>query len=266
MNKKIEKYKRKKAYIINSDEPINGIKVRRFFHPLLMLLLKIKSLFCGLTYDIMGGNAEVYKEETVIYAISHIGKCDYEMVSEALKFFAYPFAGDWELMYGTVDDYFLRANGVLYIDTNDKADRQNSFKYMCKLLKQGTSMVIFPEGIWNLSPSLPMLKLYPGCVQAAKESAVPIVPIAVEQFGMHFVVNVGKKFCVDSIDEKVAVDELRNMLATLKWQIWETQPVTKRSDVPSDYYEKFTKKRLSEFKGYTMEIINQRTFKDKRDK
>ena len=177
---KIKKYKAGKATAIASDTPIKGTRIRKTLHPFLMMLLRIKSKFLGLTYEIISDKS-IDDNKIVIYAITHIGKCDYEMVVEALGICAYPFAGDWELMYATIDDYFLRANGVLYVDTADKEDRQNSFKYMCKLLKQGTSMVIFPEGIWNLSPNLPTLKLFPGCVQAAKECQVPIVPIAVEQ-------------------------------------------------------------------------------------
>lgn len=50
-------------------------------------------------------------------------------------------------MYAVIDDYFLWAKGVLWIDTSDEEDRKNSFRFMVKLLKQGVPMIIFPEGI-----------------------------------------------------------------------------------------------------------------------
>ncbi len=84
-------------------------------------------------------------------------------------------------MYAVIDDYFLWAKGVLWIDTSDEEDRKNSFRFMVKLLKQGVPMIIFPEGIWNLTANLPMMKSFPGAVQAAKECNVPIIPIAIEQ-------------------------------------------------------------------------------------
>lgn len=152
-----------------------------------MFLLRVKSKLSGLTYEFVNDKrVDSKSDKAVIYAISHIGKFDYEMLIEACDIFAYPFAGDWELMYATVDDYFLRANGVLWVDTSDKADRQNSFNFMIKALKQGIPMLIYPEAIWNLTESLPMMKIFPGAVQAAKECNIPIIPIAIEQRGKHF--------------------------------------------------------------------------------
>lgn len=79
----------------------------------------------GLTYEFVNEKRVDTKDEKgVIYAITHIGKFDYEMVIEACDIFAYPFAGDWELMYASIDDFFLRANGVLWVDTSDKVDRK----------------------------------------------------------------------------------------------------------------------------------------------
>ena len=125
--KQITKYKQAKAKIVTLDMPIKGVKVHRMLHPLLMFLLRVKSKICGLTYEFINDKRlDVKSGKKVIYAITHIGKFDYEMLIEACDIFAYPFAGDWELMYATVDDYFLRANGVLWGDTSDKEDRQTA--------------------------------------------------------------------------------------------------------------------------------------------
>lgn len=262
---KIKKYKINKATIVASDTPVKGTHIRKKWHPFLMKLLRIKSKFLGLTHEIIS-DKNIDEDKTVIFAVTHIGKCDYEMVVEALGLFAYPFAGDWELMYATIDDYFLRANGVLYVDTTDKEDRKNSYKFMYKLLKQGTSVIIFPEGIWNLSPNLPTLKLFPGCVQATKECLVPIVPIAIEQVDKHFIINVGEELSFNDMQENEAIHKLRNVLATLKWQIWEQLPHIKRSELSLDYYKKFLEERIAEFNGYSIDIINQRMYKDKLDR
>lgn len=127
-------------------------------------------------------------------------------------------------------------------------------------------MVIFPEGIWNLSQNLPTLKLFPGCVRATKECLVPIVPIAIEQVDKHFIINVGTEIGVDDIEEAEAVQTLRDTLATLKWNIWEHIPHVRRSDISPNYYEDLVNKRLSEFNGYTREVVNQRIFKIKSER
>ena len=267
IRRKINKYKQKKMELINSDSSIKGVEIRKYFHPVLMKILQVKSVLSGLTYEFIN-DKRLYREneKSVIYAITHIGKFDYEMLIEACDIFAYPFAGDWELMYATVDDFFLRANGVLWVDTSDKQDRQNSFKFMIKALKQGIPMLIYPEAIWNLTENLPVMKIFPGAVQAAKECNVPIIPIAIEQRGKHFLLNVGEELVFQDMDESIAVQILRDALATLKWEIWEYLPKEKRTEIPNDYHEKFVQERLAECAGFTKELVEGRMFRDKTDR
>lgn len=266
IRRQIDKYKRNKLLSIGTNKPIKGVAARKKISPLLIKVLHIKSILSGLSYEFISDAKGMVKDDTVIYAVTHIGKFDYEMVMEACNIFAYAFAGDWELSYATIDDYFFRAKGVLYVDTGDKEDRKNSFQYMVKLLKQGTSMIIFPEGIWNLTENLPTMKIFPGAVQAAKECQVPIVPIAIEQVGKHFVLNVGEQLQFDNVEEKDAVQTLRDTLATLRWKIWEYLPQEKRSNLPVDYYERFLEERLKEYDVINMELINRRMYKDKTDR
>ena len=267
IRKKITQYKQKKADIVASTRLIKGVEFHRRLHPLLMFLLRVKSKLSGLTYEFVNKNrVDVKRGKTVVYAITHIGKFDYEMLVEACDIFAYPFAGDWELMYATVDDYFLRANGVLWVDTSDKEDRQNSFKFMIKALKQGIPMLIYPEAIWNLTENLPMMKIFPGAVQAAKECNVPIIPIAIEQLGKQFLLNVGNELDFSDAEEDVAVQMLRDTLATLKWDIWEYLPREKRTEIPDGYHEKFVQERLAECAGFTKELVEGRMYRDKTDR
>ncbi len=266
IRKKIGKYKKNKAMLIDSDKPIKGIKIRKWFHPVLIKILQVKSILSGLTYEFISEEKTVAKDKTVIYAITHIGKFDYEMIVEACNLFAYVFAGDWELMYAVIDDYFLRAKGVLWIDTADKEDRKNSFRFIVKLLKQGVPMIIFPEGIWNLTENLPMMKIFPGAVQAAKECNVPIVPIAIEQREKHFLINVGKEIAFADVEESKAIEILRDTLATLKWEIWEHLPQEKRKDIPEGYYEKFLQERIAECDGFSVELVEGRMYRDKTDR
>lgn len=266
IRKQINKYKRKKAQIVSSDKPIKGTEFRRKIHPLVRKVLQLKSLICGLTYEIISDKSNRQKGETVLYAVTHIGKCDYEMVTEACDIFAYAFAGDWETMYATVEDYFFRVNGVIYVDTGDKEDRKNSSLIMQKMLKQGVPVIIFPEGVWNLTENLPILKIFPGVVQASKACNIPVVPIAVEQAGKHFLINVGSKMTFDEMEETTAVQQLRDTLATLRWEIWEKLSPEKRQDIPADYHEKFVDDRLAEYVGFNREVIANRIYKDKTDR
>lgn len=258
---RIAVYKSRKQRFVHSDEKFKGVALRRAIHPLLRRILHIKSLLCGMTYEIIGNSAGLVKNRTVVYAGTHIGKGDWEMLMEAFDMFSYPVAGDWELMYGEADDYFLRLHGVMYMDTEDKEDRKNTFRLMLKALRSGISVFIFPEGIWNLSESLPMQPIFPGAVKAAKLSGVPIVPVAIDQRGKHFVMNVGKSFLVETEEWDRESEKLRDILATLKWEIWEHYPIERRADIPQGYFEKFIANRLAEWPQFNMDTVNHRVRK-----
>ena len=78
--------------------------------------------------------------------------------------------------------------------------------------------------------------------------------------------RLGKEFSVTDMDETTAVQLVRDTLATLKWEIWETLPKEKRKDIPIDYYEKFLNDRISECAGFTVELVQGRMYKDKKDR
>ncbi len=154
----------------------------------------MKSRICGLTYEVIGDASNLEPNETVVYAGTHIGKYDWEMLKEALELYSYTIAGDWELMYGEFADFFFRLTGVIYVDTEDKADRRNTLSMMIKALKNNVPIFLFPEGIWNVSESLPLYQIYPGALKAAEAGSVPIVPRSQSiREKKHFTINVGEK-------------------------------------------------------------------------
>ena len=61
-----------------------------------------------------------------------------------------------------------------------------------------------------------------------------------------------------NINKKKLNCELRDMLATLKWQIWEREGLKKRSDISDDYWKNFIEQRRREWKEYSLreQIIN----------
>lgn len=260
--RRIDSYKNNKQRYVETDNLLSGISLRRLIHPYLKKILQVRNKLSGLSYKIVDDKSNLQQGETVIYAITHIGKFDFEVVMDAYVPFCYPVAGDWELMYGEIDDYFLRLNGVLYVDTSDRKDRNNTTKAIAKMLNQGISILIYPEGVWNLTESLPMMKIFPGAVRVAKVCNVPIVPVAVEQYGKHFLVNIGEKLYIRD-GEKEEVVRLRDSLATLQWNNWELIPISKRKDIPSDYYQKYVESKLAEWPKYNLDIINGRMYKDK---
>jgi 1-acyl-sn-glycerol-3-phosphate acyltransferase len=263
--KQIALYKKKKEHYIQTDSRLGGVDFKRRIHPILRKILHVRNKLTGLTFEVIGNTRGINSDEPVIYALTHIGKFDFEIFMDAYNAFCYPIAGDWELMYGEIDDYFLRLNGVMYVDTNDKDDRANTSKAIVKMLKQGIPILIYPEGVWNLTESMPMMKIFPGAIRAAQASNVPIVPVAIEQYGTHFRINMGEKMWIQG-NKQEELTRLRDQMATLQWMNWEYQGAYKRCDIADDYYKNFVANKLAEWSKYNMDIINGRIYRDKLDR
>ncbi|MDD6036821.1 MAG: hypothetical protein PUC30_11665 [Lachnospiraceae bacterium] len=65
-------------------------------------------------------------KEPVIFVPTHIGKFDIEVVYDCINEHALLLSGTEDRMHGSIDGYFLEANGVNYVDRNDKSDKKSS--------------------------------------------------------------------------------------------------------------------------------------------
>ncbi len=252
---RFERYKQKKAERLNHKNPVKGVCFRKFIRPFMRLCLAIQRKMHGFKVELISGYYEK-KDKQIVFAVSHIGKWDYEIVNEIIKDHFYVIAADFMHMYGNSAGGFLNAFGVIYIDELDKEDRINSRKMMEAVLRQKDNMLIFPEGTWNFSENELIYDLPFGCVDMALATDSVIIPICVEQYQKRFVVNIGKQFV--PTDRVASTQELRDIMATLKFEIWEREGITGRDSIPYDYWNKFLCERVNEWWGYNMreQLIN----------
>ena len=244
-----EYYRKKREYEYYHGTNLRGINWRDKLHPILLKLFSLnRCLIDKQTLTVINDKREK-TDKPVIYAITHIGKFDLQIVSEAIKDHQYTFAGDPETMYRTSDGFFLSLNGLVYCDTESKTDRRIAQATAIDLVKENQNLMIYPEGVWNLSANLLMLPLFSGVINIAQQTGCDIIPVAIEQYGNDFVVNIGSNFKVneeflDDADNKKYVEtkkeQLRNIMATLKWEIIESRPMIKRTDL-GDYGEEENK-------------------------
>lgn len=279
----VDYYNRKRKYEFEKGVPLKGMRLRDKLHPILLKLIQLnRKLFTKQTITVLN-DPRKKTDRPVIYAITHVGMYDFQIVCEAIKDHQYPFAGDPETMYRSMDGVILSLNGLVYCDTNDKEDRRIALERAKEVLKRGTNLAIYPEGVWNVSPNLLSLPLFPGIIKIAMETGCDIVPVAVEQYGDDFYVNIGENFKVSNNsefatmeDEKRYIEEkkieLRDVFATLKWDILEVGPKLSRDSIGSyeEAYHDFVRTRLDEWKNpktkqpyYSEELVKYRTFRPK---
>lgn len=225
-------YAQLRKYEFDQGIPLKGIKMREILHPFIETLLKIDRLISKDRIIVLGDEREQgTTKRPVIYACTHSGGNDVLRIAEMIKDHAYVFYGDPAPVYK--DPLFskvLYVNGSIDLELKDKEDRHIAYKRAIELLKNGGSLILFPEGAWNVTPNLPVGKIYKGASRMAIETGVDIIPVAIDQYGHDFIINIGKNIKPSrDMDPSVLTEYLRNTLATLKYLIWETQPKLEHS-------------------------------------
>lgn len=247
---------RAKAY--DNNEPIKGITWRRRLHFLLIVGLRISRLISGEKLCVMQ-DQHTDTDKPLIYACTHIGWSDVEMAFAAIKAHAYMLWGDPGEMYRRIEGFLFHFNGVICCDSGYKKDRFIGKETCIRLLQQGGSLLIYPEGAWNIIENQVVMPLFPGTAEMAIRSGAEIVPIAIEQYDKSYYVNIGKNlnFADYGISQKQqATDELRDALCTLKWEIWERYGRTLRADIPDGYSKTFLERyEEQEDEAYTLEDV-----------
>ena len=243
-----------------------SLKTRKRLHKLILLVYIIKNHLGGFSYEMIRDKREK-TDRPIIFAVTHVGKFDIEVVSEAIKDHYYLLSGDYEHIQGIIDAPFLAVNGVIYFNERVKEDRASVSQRMIEHLQAGGNLMYFPEGTWNMTPNLPMLPCYWGIVEIAQKGNAIIVPVAADQYGKNFKINIGANFDMTNYgntkEEKAkAIADLRDMLSTLKWEIWETEP-QERKDLTGNEWNKYCEDRFREWPYFSLEYIDGLIFKPK---
>ncbi len=243
-------------------------KQRLFLHPLLFKLISSRNKKAGFTTHLIY-DKRIKTNKPIIFAITHIGKFDIEVATETVKDHYYLLSGDYENMKGTVEEIFLGLNGVVYVREDDKVDRALSKEKMINVLRNGGNMMYFPEGTWNLTENLPVLPLPFGVIDVAMRAGATIIPIGIEQYGKEFYLAVGENFDIgnydkESIESKItAINDLRNCLATLKWDIWSSISQEISDSINAETFSSHISERLQEWPGMTLEQFLESGYKPK---
>lgn len=244
-----------------------SLKTRKKLHKLILLIYIVKNHLGDFSYEVIK-DERTKTNRPIIFAVTHVGKFDIEVTSEAIKDHYYLLSGDYEHIQGKFDAPFLAINGVIYFNETVKSDRAAASERMIKLLQSGGNLMYFPEGTWNLSPNLPVLPCYWGIVKVAQQSNAIIIPVAAEQYGKHFKINIGanldmQQFGRDASQKSKAITTLRDILETLKYEIWESVPPSKRREISGNEWNDYIDARFAEWPYFNLDYIDRLVCKPK---
>ena len=196
----------------------------------------------------------------VIFAPTHCGKYDIQVMTEVLWRFRWSLlSGDPYDLPGTVEGYWLKFNGVIYVDRDNKEHRNKAKEEMIELLKKCENIMLYPEGTWDFSPNQLVLPLFRGIADIAAEAKAVIVPFGLEvddKTNTYYVV-IGEPI-VPNVEPLELLKELRDQMATLKWKLFESLPDSRMKYdrvLLNAVWKQYIQKRLSECKYMNFSLI-----------
>ena len=265
----VKYYAEYRIYCYNKGDKLKGIEMRKRLHPIIDLILKIDQVLSKEEIVVISNKSIVKPNESKIFACTHIGGNDIQRTFQVINEPAYLMLGDPGILYKMPIYYGLKLNGVIPLETKNKQDRKIAYNRAIELLNNGGNLLIYPEGAWNVTPNEIVMKIFTGTVRMVKETGVDIIPIAVEQYDNVFYFNVGKNYSIDkntNLSLTELNEDLRDKLATLKWEIMETQPKLDRAKVTDDYLDIFQSEivnRCNYGYGFSLEDAISESFHDK---
>ena len=235
---------------------IHRLALHSLAHRILMPLLAA-DLFVKGKHLVIVGDHRIRTHRPVIYCPTHIGGVDIEMSFLAIQTPCWILMGDPRELYHSFDGFLLDVNGMIPMDVAEKEDRRVAKAQMEALLHKGGSLLMFAEGVQNISPNALVNPLFPGAVEMAASCDADLVPIALGREGNTYYANIGKNIrygrrCKE--DLKTCTDYLRDTMATLKWEILEQLPLQKRSKLSDTAYEDFVHAAFDLGTSYTWTV------------
>lgn len=197
----------------------------------------------------------------VIYAVNHTNVSDVPVVFHTLSKQTYVLCGTKSQKW--IDSFGFNLSGVIWVDRHSAKSRKKSTEKIYKILNSGGSVMWFPEGTWNLTDNLLMLPMWYGIVKMAAKANVPIVPISIHYVGDKIYSTVGELIIVTADEDAIsAITKLRDVMATMKYEQFESCGVYKRTDVDKKEFEALIKASLEEYPTFNREYEEKCVFKN----
>jgi 1-acyl-sn-glycerol-3-phosphate acyltransferase len=114
------------------------------------------------------------KKRSYIFVTNHISYLDAAILVKAYRQPTRPL-GRVELSKVPVFGFIYR-NAIVTVDRSSAENRSNSVEVLKSIIKKGISVMVFPEGTFNMT-NRPLKEFYDGAFKVAIETQTPIKPV-----------------------------------------------------------------------------------------
>ncbi len=260
-NKFLEKYL---DYTPENIISKKGIVIRKIISPILRGIVPFVAPNSKLT---VVRKAKI-PNTPVIFAATHGFREDVEHTIVMAGRQAYMLNGSTLQVFNSFDGITAWVAGMILVDRTDKQSRASSVDKMVRVLKLGSSVIMYPEGTWNKSPNELISGLFPGIYEVAKKSGAPVVPIATYRNGKKAYGIRDGAFDICKYDREEGIQILRDKMATMQYELIEKYGACNRSDFPygkevDEYWDDFVKGLMSEAEFYDYELERHTKYRPK---
>jgi 1-acyl-sn-glycerol-3-phosphate acyltransferase len=114
------------------------------------------------------------KKKPYIFVSNHISNLDAAIIVKAYRQPIRPL-GKAEMSKVPVFGFIYR-NAIVTVDRGNAADRLKSVRILKSIINKGISVLVFPEGTFNMTPQ-PLKDFYDGAFRVAIETQTPVKPV-----------------------------------------------------------------------------------------
>lgn len=194
-----------------------GIRIRQKISKPLKKVLKISTP----EKIVIDRYPQLEKEQPYIFVSTHGFSNDIIACLAAIDRSAYLLMGSTDQIENNRLMYAGWLNGFIYVDRTDPVSRKSSIPKMERIIKSGSSVLIFPEGGHNNTENSLCNKLFAGPYLLSRRTGAKVVPMApFYEFGSDTIyMNVGEPMDLASYEDKRdALLNLRDTLATMVYE------------------------------------------------
>ena len=114
------------------------------------------------------------KKKSYIFISNHISYLDAAILVKAYR---QPFRPLGKVEMSKVPVFgFIYRNAIVTVDRSSTANRANSVRVLKSLINKGISVLVFPEGTFNMTTE-PLKEFYDGAFRVAIETQTPLKPV-----------------------------------------------------------------------------------------
>jgi len=167
------------------------------------------------------------KNKTYVFACNHSFDEDVISILQSLDRNAYVLNGSTDQTEHNPVFLAVWLNGMVYVNRLNNESRNNSVLKMKKLLKSGTSVMMFVEGGYNNSENQFINPPFPGVYTLAKEENVEVVPVIsfndydweTQSFDGNIYIRMGKPIPLAEYEKYEGLNHLRDVMSTMMYDI-----------------------------------------------